>query len=228
MWQYEQKSLFYCNYDAMKLMTSRRLSVKTETLITVCTGLLIILLGLQTYTTFRLNDRLNVLIGASEENNPHQIRSPSLSKQSTNDEDFFKDRSWNPYEEMQHMQDEMEQMFGESFSRFHLHNPLNNLTKSPDIDLQSKPDSYIVTVNAPGADESSMKITLENQRKLHISIKTDQEKNESNNTNSEYQYRERFVGEFQRILTLPGPGDSEKLKTDYRNGVMTITIPKKQ
>lgn len=205
--------------------------MKTETIITVCAALLVILLGAQTYTTFRLNDRLNVLIGASEESSQHQIRLPSLPKPAVtnpaNEEDFFKDRAWNPYEEMQHIQDEMEQMFGKSFSRFHLHNSLNNLTKSPDVDLQSKPDSYVVTVNVPGADESSMKITLENQRTLHISIKTDQEKNQSNNTNAEYQYRERFVGEFHRILTLPGPGDSDNLKTDYRNGVMTITIPKK-
>lgn len=206
--------------------------MKTENIITVCAALILIILGAQTYTTFRLNNRINILIESFEANGNHPIRSPDLSKhsaiESTIEDDFFKDREWNPYAEMQHIQDEMEQIFGKSFSRFHLHQPSNNLTKSPDIDLQNKPDSYIVTVNAPGAEQSSMKVTLEDQHTLHISIKTEQEKDESKNKNGEYQYRERFVGEFHRILTLPGPGDSANLKTEYHNGVVTITIPKKE
>jgi HSP20 family protein len=35
------------------------------------------------------------------------------------------------------------------------------------------------------------------------------------------------MGEFHRALTLPGPANAAKMKTDYRNGVLTITIPKK-
>lgn len=205
--------------------------MKSETIITICAALLVILLAAQAYTFSLLNNRLNLLIGLSEQSNQHQIRLPALPAPSTvnprGEEDFFKDRAWDPYQEMQHIQDEMEQMFGKSFSRFHLHNPLNSLTKSPDVDLQNKSDSYLITVNVPGADQSSMKVTLENQRMLHISIKTEQEQDQSHNKNGEYQYRERFIGEFHRILTLPGPGDSANLKTAYRNGVMTITIPKK-
>jgi len=66
-----------------------------------------------------------------------------------------------------------------------------------------------VTVNAPGADESSINVKLED-RILHISIKTEQAKEETDEKNGKYQYRERFVGEFQRILTLPGPADAAK------------------
>ena len=35
------------------------------------------------------------------------------------------------------------------------------------------------------------------------------------------------MGEFHRALTLPGAADAAKTKTDYRNGVLIITIPKK-
>ncbi len=126
---------------------------------------------------------------------------------------------------MQHPQDEMEEMFGESFSRFHMHNPLDNLSKAPDVDLQDPPDSYVVTVNVPGADEPSMQVKLENQRLLHISVKTERA-HEADDKNGQYRYRERFSGEFHRLLSLPGPGDSTKLTTRFRNGVLTITIPK--
>ncbi|MDO9048616.1 MAG: Hsp20/alpha crystallin family protein [Methylobacter sp.] len=95
----------------------------------------------------------------------------------------------------------------------------------PDVDLQEKPDLYIVTVNAPGADESSIEVKLED-RILHISIKTEQAKDETDDKNGQYRYRERFVGQFQRALTLPGPANAAKMKTEYHKGVLTITIPK--
>lgn len=202
--------------------------MKSEYFTVAVAALLVLFLGIQTYATFRMNDRLDQLLGpvSPAEN---QIKKPNISKPTLPkpaiDDDFFKDRSWNPYEEMQHMQDEMEQMFGESFSRFHMHNPLDNLSKTPDVDLQNKPDSYVVTVNAPGADESSMDVKLEGKL-LHISIKTEHAKDDTDEKNGKYQLRERFVGEFHRILTLPGPADAAKMKTDYRNGVLTITIPK--
>ncbi len=72
---------------------------------------------------------------------------------------------------MQHMQNEMEQLFGDSFSRFHMNTPLGGFTKVPDVDLQEKPDQYIVTVNAPGADLSSMTVKLQD-KVLQLSIKT--------------------------------------------------------
>jgi len=68
------------------------------------------------------------------------------------------------------------------------------------VDLQEKPDRYIVTVNAPGADDSSIDIKLENQV-LRISIKTEHAKDEADGKDGQYRYRERFVGQFQRVLT---------------------------
>jgi HSP20 family protein len=157
------------------------------------------------------------------------FRTPNLSQSGTPgqnfDDDLFNGRAWNPYEEMQHMQDEMELLFGDSFSRFHLNFPLGSLSKSPDVDLQEKVDQYIVTVNAPGANESSINVKLEGSV-LDIAIKTEQG-TEDNDQNKDYKYRERFIGEFKRVITLPGAADAAKMKTEYHNGVLTITIPKK-
>ncbi len=106
-----------------------------------------------------------------------------------------------------------------------MNTPLGRLSKTPEVDLQEKSDRYIVTVNAPGADESSLDVKLED-RILHISIKTEHAKDQTDEKNGEFKYRERFFGEFQRVLTLLGPANASKMKTDYHNGVLTITIPK--
>jgi len=42
----------------------------------------------------------------------------------------------------------MEQLFGDSFLRFHMNTPLGSLSKVPEVDLQEKSDRYVVTVNA--------------------------------------------------------------------------------
>jgi len=89
--------------------------------------------------TFRLNDRLNQLSGqdiqaGSPRSNTEAIK--TNPPKSGLDDEFFKGRAWNPYKEMQHMQDEMEQVFGESLSRFHMNTPLGSLSKTADVDLQ--------------------------------------------------------------------------------------------
>lgn len=192
-------------------------------------AVLVIILGIQTYTMFRLNDRLNQLSGFYSQAGDSQAKTqnplkPDLSPSNKGD-DFLKGLPWNPYAEMRHMQNEMEQMFDDSFSRFHMRTPIGSLNKAPDADLREKSDRYIVTVNAPGADESSIDVKLENQV-LRISIETEQAKDETDDKSGEYKYRERFVGQFQRALTLPGPANAAKMTTEYHNGVLTITIPK--
>ncbi|MDP1772355.1 MAG: Hsp20/alpha crystallin family protein [Methylobacter sp.] len=200
--------------------------MKNETVAAIA-AVLVLILGLLAYTMFRMNDRLNQLSGSDSQVSSPQTTTSNLPKPALPklDDEFFKNRPWDPYAEIQHMQQEMEQMFGDSFSRFHIKTPLGGLSATPDVDLQEKPDRYIVTVNAPGADESSMDVKLEDQI-LRISIKTERAKDETDNKNDQYQYRERFVGQFQRALTLPGPANAAKMTTEYRNGVLTITIPK--
>lgn len=199
--------------------------MKNETIAAIA-AVLVIILGIQAYTMFRLNDRLNQLSGFYSQNGEPKTKTSNPPKPIRSDGDeFFKDRTWNPYAEMQHMQNEMERMFEDAFSRFHMKTPSGRFSKMPDVDLQEKPDLYIVTMDAPGADESTMDVKLED-RVLHISIKTEQAKDEADDKSSGYKYRERFVGQFERSLTLPGPANAAKMATDYHNGVLTITIPK--
>ena len=198
-------------------------------IIVAIAAVLVIVLGIQSYMMFQLNDRLNQLSGQENQAGSHRIKTPKLPNltfpKPGQDEELFKHQPWNPYEEMQRMQKEMERLFGDSLSRFHMNTPIGSLSKVPDIDLQEKSDRFIVTVNAPGADESSLDVKLEN-RILHISIKTEHVEDQTEEKNGQYSYRERFMGEFHRALTLPGPANAAKMKTDYHNGVLTITIPK--
>lgn len=187
--------------------------------------ILAIALGVQSYRLYQLSNKINQLTGqGGTESGPKTGLTRPLLPKPRLKEFPFSDK-WAPYAELERMQKEMEQIFEDSFSRFHMNTPLGSLNKTPDVDLRETPDSYIVTVNLPGADESTFSVKVEEDI-LRISVKTERLSEESNNSDH-FRRRERFVGEFQRALTLPGPVDSAKMKTGYKNGVLTIYLPKK-
>ena len=100
-----------------------------------------------------------------------------------------------------------------------------SLTKIPALDLKEEADRYIVSLNLPGADASSLDVKLEG-RQLLISVKTESSNEQKGGGDNQYHRRERLVGTFQRSLTLPGPVKESAMTTDYRNGVLTVNIPK--
>jgi HSP20 family protein len=194
-----------------------------------------VILGIQAYMIFQMNERLEGLGELDNRSSDFQFKiqshAPKISDPKTlkpiPDGEFFKDLPWSAYEEMQHMQNEMEQLFSETYSRFHLNTPAGNFSKVPEVNLQVTPDLYVITMNAPGADVSSVNVKLED-RVLHVSIKTQhEEENKKEEKQGEYRFRERFIGEFHRAISLPGPADATKIETAYFNGILTIKVPKK-
>lgn len=179
---------------------------------------LVFVLGIQFYMIQKMDDKLTrISQNYGQFIKPHP-KTHSQPKRITplpdlNDK-FYNDDSWSPYDEMQRMKNELGKLFGDSFSRFHLYSLLGGFSKTPDINIQEKSDRYIVTVNASGADKFSLKVKLEDQQ-LHIFIETKHADDFFDDRDGQYTFREQFMGEFQRVLTLPGPENATKMKTDY-------------
>lgn len=178
--------------------------------------LLLFVFGMQIFMFYRINERLDQRF-ALEKN----LTASSHQGSDTWTQNFD---NWNPYQELLQIRNQIERMFNDTFSRFQMNSDAGSYTKIPAIDLKDEPNHYIVTVNVPGADESSLDVAL-NGRQLTISIKTEST-NEQTASNSKYLIRERFKGEFQRSLTLPGDVDQASMKTEYNNGVLKITLSK--
>ena len=174
-------------------------------------------LGVQTYLFYQLHQKIDQLTA---------INSTGFMKlQPLPLDDGFKNNdTWSPYQEMQRMQNEMSQVFGNSLSRFHL-NSKDSLTKMPAFDLKEETDRYVATLDIPGGKASSLDVTL-NGQELFISIKTEQSSDQSKGEKNQYHRQERFTGTYQRSITLPGPVKESAMTTDYNNGILTIIIPK--
>ena len=94
----------------------------------------------------------------------------------------------------------------------------------PRLDLGANDKFYTVSIEIPGVNEKD--ITLEQtQDTLIIRGEKKQEKEEK----KQHFYRmERSYGAFQRTLSLPGDANRDKIKAAFKNGVLNITIPRKE
>ena len=84
-------------------------------------------------------------------------------------------------------------------------------------------DAFNLELSVPGNEKKDISINLENNV-LTISSEKE-EKNESENTN--YTMREFTYTSFSRSFTLPKSVNSDKIKAGYENGILNITLPKK-
>jgi len=93
---------------------------------------------------------------------------------------------------------------------------------APSVDIAENQDNLTLTAEIPGVDKKDVKISLQNNV-LTIEGEKKQEKEGSKNGQLG---SERFYGKFSRTFTLSADIDAEKIKADFHNGVLTVTLPK--
>jgi HSP20 family protein len=92
---------------------------------------------------------------------------------------------------------------------------------SPAVDIAEEDDQYLVKVELPGVSKDDVKITMEGNL-LTISG----EKKGQKETKKNYHALERSYGSFSRSFTLPTTVQGDKVAAEYKDGVLTINLPK--
>jgi HSP20 family protein len=92
----------------------------------------------------------------------------------------------------------------------------------PRIDVTEDSKAVHVKAEIPGIEEKDLNITL-NGNILTISGEKKEERKEEKNNRSIVS--ERFFGSFSRTITLPEGVSSDKVRADFKNGVLTIEAP---
>jgi HSP20 family protein len=93
---------------------------------------------------------------------------------------------------------------------------------SPKLDVTDTKDALVVKAEVPGIDPKEIEVTLQEQV---LSIKG--EKKEEKEEKDERRYRaERSYGAFARAIRLPVPVEAGKVTAAFKNGVLTVTLPK--
>ncbi|WP_061226491.1 Hsp20/alpha crystallin family protein [Leptospira interrogans] len=98
---------------------------------------------------------------------------------------------------------------------------LNGGSAYPALNIYKGNDSVTITALIPGIDPEKLEITVSGNQ-LHLSGEafTNEPKTTQGNNRVE-----RFHGKFRRVLELPTEVDSEKANAEFKNGVLTLTLP---
>ncbi|MGJ7032293.1 HSP20 family protein [Niabella hirudinis] len=121
-------------------------------------------------------------------------------------------------------------LFNDFFSRdlfnWDTMNNSSSNTTIPAVNLKETDDAYVVEVAAPGLKKEDFKISLEGNR---LSISSEFQSGSEEQQEGRYTSREFSYQAFNRTLILPdGVADEDGIGARYENGLLHITIPKRE
>jgi HSP20 family protein len=93
---------------------------------------------------------------------------------------------------------------------------------TPALDLHEDKDTVVVKVEVPGMKKEDIEVSLHDGT---LSISGERKSDQSFETAEVYR-AERFFGRFQRTIALPAAVAADQIKAQYKDGVLTITLPK--
>ncbi|GAB4543284.1 MAG: Hsp20/alpha crystallin family protein [Anaerolineae bacterium] len=128
---------------------------------------------------------------------------------------------WEPIKEMMTLRQAMDRLFDESFVRTPERGagrPGERIYQLP-VDAYATDEALIVKASLPGVNPDEVDITLDGDNlTIRTEIKTDD--------SQDYIIRERASGLFSRTLTLNIPVQADKIAAEFKQGVLTVTLPK--
>ena len=95
---------------------------------------------------------------------------------------------------------------------------------SPAVDVVEHPDRFTVECDLPGLEQKDIDLSIASGV---LTIKGEK-KGEKVNEKAKVYRQETWEGSFQRTVALPASVDADKVDASYRNGVLTIELPKSE
>lgn len=97
----------------------------------------------------------------------------------------------------------------------------------PLMDLKEEEDKYVLETEIPGLKKEEINIEITKDRVIELKGEKTEEK-ETEEEDGKYIHKERCETSFYRKLYLPSEIDPEKVDAKTENGILTITLPKKE
>ncbi len=126
---------------------------------------------------------------------------------------------WSPMRDISAMQDEVNRMFDNFWGEF---KGQDGAMLAPAVDVTEKADNFIVSAELPGLTKDDINLTLQN----NVLTMSGSKKRETESKSDRYHRLERSFGSFCRTINLPTSVDASKIDADFKNGILTLELPK--
>ena len=132
---------------------------------------------------------------------------------------------WEPFRDLLAMHHRMDRLFNELGRDLPYREEAASLSRwAPAADVYETADNIVVKAELPGVDPKDLEVRVEdNTLFLNGERKLEKEVKEEN-----YHCIERSYGSFTRSFALPSSVDADKTSAEYKDGVLTLTMPKRE
>ena len=131
---------------------------------------------------------------------------------------------WDPFRDLSMLQDRMNRLFDDAGRTWRNDEPAATTSWSPAVDIFETEGEIVVKAELPGMDRKDITLHLEN----NVLTLKGERRFEKDTKDENYHRIERSYGVFSRSFSIPATVDEEKIRADYKDGVLNIVLPKKE
>ena len=128
---------------------------------------------------------------------------------------------WYPFRNVSTLQEQVNRLFDGNFSPSGDHSTLT--AWAPSVDVYETENELVIKADLPEVSEKDIDLRVENNM---LTIRGER-KFEQNVKEENYLRVERSYGSFSRSFSLPNTVDTQAIKAEYTDGVLTVTLPKR-
>ena len=131
---------------------------------------------------------------------------------------------WEPFGKLLSSEDRFNRLFTQVFPRFFDEGDASMTTWMPAVDIYETEHALTLKAELPGVDPKDIEARVEDGT-LYLK---GERKFEKESKKENYHRIERTYGSFMRSFALPTSVDADKVSAEYKDGVLTLTLPKKE
>uniref|UniRef100_A0A832H0G9 Hsp20/alpha crystallin family protein n=1 Tax=Oscillatoriales cyanobacterium SpSt-402 TaxID=2282168 RepID=A0A832H0G9_9CYAN len=131
---------------------------------------------------------------------------------------------WQPWQEFDTLRRQFDDLFDELAPISRVGGKVNGHTWAPAIELRSTDDAVVLRAELPGINAEDLDVQVTREA---VSI-SGEYKSETKTEDKEHQiHRSEFrYGSFQRVIPLPTAIQNDQVKAEFKDGILTLTLPK--
>lgn len=131
-------------------------------------------------------------------------------------------QAWNPFQEFENLLERYNKTGARDIAK-RLDNDLSFADWAPSVDIEEEEDKYLIKADLPGVDKDNIEVKLENGV---LSIRGEKKTEVETGKGTRRHRSERFHGTFARSFSLPDAVRADSVEAAYKDGVLSLSIPK--
>jgi HSP20 family protein len=131
---------------------------------------------------------------------------------------------YDPFRDIRNLQEEVNRLFSTNLSRSFPDEGIARGAWNPSVDIYENKDQIVLEAELPGMNREDFDVTIENNV---ITVRGERRFEKKDEADS-YHRVERSYGSFTRSFTLPQTVTADSATAEYRNGVLRVTLPKRE